>query len=78
MKRKDWALVSFSLYNPLFSEILDHECTLFNLLEKLSISYSKAHMYPAAISLLLRRWSACYLTEPFTRHEVAMQENFLH
>ena len=32
-------------------------------------------MYPAAISLLFKRWSACYLTEPFTRHEVVMQEN---
>ena len=32
-------------------------------------------MYPAAISLILRRWSTGYLTEPFTRHEVVMQEN---
>ena len=32
-------------------------------------------MYLAAISLLLRRWSACYSTEPFTRREVVMQEN---
>ena len=32
-------------------------------------------MYPAAISLILRRLSTCYLTEPFTRHEVVMQEN---
>ena len=32
-------------------------------------------MYPAAISLLLRRWSTCYSTEPFTRREVVMQEN---
>ena len=32
-------------------------------------------MYPAAISFLLRRWSTCYLTEPFTRHEVVMQKN---
>ena len=31
-------------------------------------------MYPAAISLLLRKWSTCYSTEPFTRHEVVMQE----
>ena len=32
-------------------------------------------MYLAAISLLLRRWSACYSTEPFTRREVVIQEN---
>ena len=32
-------------------------------------------MYLAAISLLLRRWSACYSTEPFTRHEGVIQEN---
>ena len=32
-------------------------------------------MYPAAISFLLRRWSACYSTKPFTRHEAVMQEN---
>ena len=32
-------------------------------------------MYPATISLLLRRWSVCYSTEPFTRGEVVMQEN---
>ena len=34
-------------------------------------------MYPAAISLLLRRWSTCYSTEPFTRREAVMQENYL-
>ena len=32
-------------------------------------------MYPAAIFLLLRKWSTCYLTELFTRHELVMQEN---
>ena len=32
-------------------------------------------MYSAACSLILRRWSACYSTEPFTRREVVMQEN---
>ena len=32
-------------------------------------------MYPAAISLLFRGWSACYSTEPFTRREAVMQEN---
>ena len=32
-------------------------------------------MYPAAISLLLARWFTCYSAEPFTRHEVVMQEN---
>ena len=32
-------------------------------------------MYPAAITLLLWKWSTCYSTEPFTRREVVMQEN---
>ena len=32
-------------------------------------------MYPAAISLLLMRWSACYSIEAFTRSEVVTQEN---
>ena len=32
-------------------------------------------MYPVDISLLLRKWFTCYSTEPFTRHEVVMQEN---
>ena len=41
----------------------------------MSISYWKADMYPAASSLLLRRWSTCYSTEPFTRCDVVMQEN---
>ena len=32
--------LAFSLYNPhFFSEILDQECALFNLLEKMSITY---------------------------------------
>ena len=32
-------------------------------------------MYPAAISLLLKRWFTCYSTEPITRCEDVMQEN---
>ena len=32
-------------------------------------------MYPAAITLLLWKWSTCYSTEPFTRRQVVMQEN---
>ena len=27
------------------------------------------------VNCILRRWSACYSTEPFTRHDVVMQEN---
>ena len=41
----------------------------------MSILYQKADMYPAAISLLLRRWSTSYSTKPFARCEVMMQEN---
>ena len=69
--------LAFSIYNPLFflRNTWSRMCIVQFLRKKMWISYIKAYMYPAAISLLVRRWSTCYSTEPFTRCEVVMQEN---
>ena len=78
MKRKDWALVTFFTIESTFflRNTGSRMCIVQFLRKKCQFHTEKLTcMYPAAISLLSRKWSTCYSTEPFTRREVVMQEN---